>query len=83
MNSSTPYPSAAKHLMAQEQPGAGRGEVRWLSSTIEGGKKDNLPPSHQVTGLLGSESRKYISPFVFTSITFPGQVTMLKKWTKE
>ena len=42
-----------------------------------------FPPSHQVTGLLGSESRKYISPFIFTLITFPVQVTTLEKWTKE
>lgn len=61
----------------------GEGEVRWLSSTIQGGKKDDLSPSQQVTGLLGSESRKYISPFVFTSKTFPAQVTTLEKWTKE
>lgn len=42
-----------------------------------------FPPLQQVTGSLGSESRKYICPFIFMSITFPVHVITLEKWTKE
>lgn len=42
-----------------------------------------FPPLQQVTGLLGFESRKYICPFIFMSITFPVHIITLEKWTKE
>lgn len=42
-----------------------------------------FPLSHQVSGLFGFESKKYIFPFIYPSIAFPVHVMTLEKWTKE
>lgn len=55
-----------------------------LQSTIEDeARRMTFPSSHEVTGLLGFESRKTTASFIFISIIFPGHVMTLEKWTEE